>query len=252
MASQSKSLTLSGISGWWPGIFPFFAPFFSGNRFHRFDLYTIFVTFIPFEKHFFFQDFLFSLNSISRLSQISLWRQWVMPAAAELKNKIKFPIKFLLNVHLIHIELGRPSVAQRLRGDFFLSFLRFLLLLPFSCFFFSRGHATLYLAVSVRPLRIILNFERFLHHGPCPTVRDRLAVYPALFFNNLQKRWTTNKNIRCCCFFMGIRFAFQVYLTFKNFSLVAVVVSFSLKSPPRCLCLSFSFIFLFAVFASYK
>ena len=33
----------------------------------------------------------------------------------------------------------------------------------------------------VGTLQTLLDFERFLHYGPCPTVRDCLAVYPALF-----------------------------------------------------------------------
>ena len=56
--------------------------------------------------------------------------------------------------------------------------------------FFRRGHATLHLAVSVgmsvgpsvgRSVTF-LNSERFPHYGSCPTVRDWIAVYPALFF----------------------------------------------------------------------
>ena len=58
----------------------------------------------------------------------------------------------------------------------------------------SRGHAILRLAVSVgrsvgpsfrrsvRPSHF-LNSERFLHYCSCPTHRDRIAVYPALFFH---------------------------------------------------------------------
>ena len=50
---------------------------------------------------------------------------------------------------------------------------------------FSRGHATLHLAVSVRPsVRpsvTFLNCDRFSHYCSCPTVRDWIAVYPALF-----------------------------------------------------------------------
>ena len=38
---------------------------------------------------------------------------------------------------------------------------------------------------SIRPSKIFLNYERFLHCCPCPTVRDCLAVYPALFSNQL-------------------------------------------------------------------
>ena len=54
---------------------------------------------------------------------------------------------------------------------------------------FSRGHATLHLAVSVgmsvgpsvgRSVTF-LNSERFSHYCSCPTVRDSIAVYPALF-----------------------------------------------------------------------
>ena len=54
---------------------------------------------------------------------------------------------------------------------------------------FSRGQATLHLAVlvgrllgtSVRAFFIFLNSERFLH-CPCQTIRNWIAVYPALFF----------------------------------------------------------------------
>ena len=49
---------------------------------------------------------------------------------------------------------------------------------------FSRGHATLELAVSVGLLVRHVTFlirERFRHYCPCPTVRDWGAVYPALF-----------------------------------------------------------------------
>ena len=49
---------------------------------------------------------------------------------------------------------------------------------------FSRGHATLHLAVSVgrsvgRSVTF-LNSEPFLRYCSCPTVRDWIAVYPAL------------------------------------------------------------------------
>ena len=47
------------------------------------------------------------------------------------------------------------------------------------------GHASLHLAVSVgrsvRPSVTFLNSERFSHYCFCPTVRDWIAVYPALF-----------------------------------------------------------------------
>ena len=54
---------------------------------------------------------------------------------------------------------------------------------------FSRGHATLHLAMSVGTLVgpsvrrsvTFLNSERFSHYCSCPTVRDWIAVYPALF-----------------------------------------------------------------------
>ena len=54
---------------------------------------------------------------------------------------------------------------------------------------FSRGHATLHLAgrsvgPSVRPSVTFLNSERFLRYCSCPTVRDWIAVYPALFNTN--------------------------------------------------------------------
>ena len=67
--------------------------------------------------------------------------------------------------------------------------------------FFSRGHATLHLAVSVGPsvgpsIRLsitFLNCERFLHYCSCPTVRDCLAVYPALLSCNV----TLSKSYEC-------------------------------------------------------
>merc|ERR1712074_280478 len=57
--------------------------------------------------------------------------------------------------------------------------------------FFSRGHATLHLAMSVgrsirrsvRPSVTFLISERFLRYCSCPTVRDWIAVYPALFLS---------------------------------------------------------------------
>ena len=51
-------------------------------------------------------------------------------------------------------------------------------------FLFSRGHATLHLAVSIRPSVgpvTFLNCERFSHYCSCPSVRDWIAVYPTLF-----------------------------------------------------------------------
>ena len=60
-------------------------------------------------------------------------------------------------------------------------------------FLLSRGHATLHLAVSVgpsvgrsvspsiRPSVTFLNSDQFLQYCSCPTVRDWIAVYLALF-----------------------------------------------------------------------
>ena len=45
---------------------------------------------------------------------------------------------------------------------------------------FSRGHATLELAVSVGRLVRFLIREWFSHYRSCPTVRDWIAVYPVL------------------------------------------------------------------------
>ena len=39
---------------------------------------------------------------------------------------------------------------------------------------------------SARPSVTSLNYERFLRYGPCPTVRDYLAVYPALLVADTQ------------------------------------------------------------------
>ena len=54
-------------------------------------------------------------------------------------------------------------------------------------YLFSRGHATLHLAVSVGPSVgpsvPFLNCERFSHYRSCQTVRDWIAVYPALLFS---------------------------------------------------------------------
>ena len=48
-------------------------------------------------------------------------------------------------------------------------------------YLFSRGHATLHLAVSVgRSVRPSVTFLNSEHYCPCPTVRDWIAVYPAL------------------------------------------------------------------------
>ena len=38
---------------------------------------------------------------------------------------------------------------------------------------------------SIRPSVTFLNFVQFLHYCSCPTVRDWIAVYPALFFFHL-------------------------------------------------------------------
>ena len=37
-------------------------------------------------------------------------------------------------------------------------------------------------ATSAAVYLALLNFERFLHYSSCPTVRDWVAVYPALFW----------------------------------------------------------------------
>ena len=50
---------------------------------------------------------------------------------------------------------------------------------------FSRGHASLHLAVlvppSVSPSKIFLNCERLTHYCSCPNIPNEIAVYPALF-----------------------------------------------------------------------
>ena len=38
--------------------------------------------------------------------------------------------------------------------------------------------------LSHRPSVTFLNCKRFSHYNPCPTVRDRFAVYPTLFLMN--------------------------------------------------------------------
>ena len=53
---------------------------------------------------------------------------------------------------------------------------------------FSRGHATLHLAVSVGTKVTYLNYKRFLHYCPCQTVRDCLAVYTALLLFHRRNR----------------------------------------------------------------
>ena len=45
----------------------------------------------------------------------------------------------------------------------------------------SRGHGTQELAVSVGKLVTFLIRELFSHYHSCPTVRDWIATYPALF-----------------------------------------------------------------------
>ena len=64
---------------------------------------------------------------------------------------------------------------------------------------FSRGHATLHLAVSVGrsvgPVTF-LNSERFLHYCSCPTVRNWIAVYPALFWKPLKNILTNCKELK--------------------------------------------------------
>ena len=47
--------------------------------------------------------------------------------------------------------------------------------------FLSRGHATTPCRVGRSVGPSVLNSERFLHYCSCPTVRDWIAVYPALF-----------------------------------------------------------------------
>ena len=49
--------------------------------------------------------------------------------------------------------------------------------------FFSCGHSTLHLAVSVSRSEgnIFKTASGFSHYCSCPTVRDWIAVYPALF-----------------------------------------------------------------------
>ena len=64
----------------------------------------------------------------------------------------------------------------------------------FSFFFsvsFSCGHAALQLAVLVSISVGHMNCERFLHYCPCPTIRDCLAVYPALLplVNSITMCW---------------------------------------------------------------
>ena len=45
----------------------------------------------------------------------------------------------------------------------------------------------LHLAVSYGRSEIFLNFERFVHYGPCPTVCDCLTVYQASFNRSGEK-----------------------------------------------------------------
>ena len=69
---------------------------------------------------------------------------------------------------------------------------RFRFLSCFSTTLFSRGHATLHLDRSVGPsVRpsvgrsvTFLNSEWFSHYCSCPTIRDWIAVNPALFFKD--------------------------------------------------------------------
>ena len=53
---------------------------------------------------------------------------------------------------------------------------------------FSRGHATLHLAVSVgKFVHHIFEFRVVLQYCPCPTVCDCLAVYPAWFLSPVNR-----------------------------------------------------------------
>ena len=68
---------------------------------------------------------------------------------------------------------------------------------------FSRGHATLHLAMlvgrSVGPLvRHIFEFERFSHYCSCPTVRDWIAVYPVLLNTKNENFWNKFCNVTGC------------------------------------------------------
>ena len=47
---------------------------------------------------------------------------------------------------------------------------------------------------SIRPFVTFLNCERFSHYHSCPTVRDWIPVYPALFFSaSCVKAWKVEK-----------------------------------------------------------
>ena len=60
------------------------------------------------------------------------------------------------------------AVGIQYQAQLVLSFIQFFLL----CWLVSRA---------VGPSVTFLNSERFLHYCSCPTVRDWIAVYPALF-----------------------------------------------------------------------
>ena len=67
---------------------------------------------------------------------------------------------------------------------------------------FRCGYATLHLAVlvkpslrpSIRPSITFLNCEQFSHYCSCPTVRNWIAVYPALFVFFIEKK-VNRKNV---------------------------------------------------------
>ena len=130
--------------------------------------------------------------------------------ASTLKSHADFKFMWLLQgLSQYHEILHAKSAVQDLFGSFFRSWklryvnLEYLKTCETPCmapahphatsvavypalFIFSRGHGTLHLAVSVGPSIgrsvTFLNSDWFLHYCSCPTVRDWIAVYPALFF----------------------------------------------------------------------
>ena len=66
--------------------------------------------------------------------------------------------------------------------------------------FIIRRHATLHFAVSVRPVTFLDSerFSHYWHYCSCSTVRDWIAVYPALvfkFISIIHKYWSTRANL---------------------------------------------------------
>ena len=111
------------------------------------------------------------------------------------------------------------------------AFIQFLVLqLSSISLVFSRGHATLHLTVSVgRSVRrsvTFLNCERILLYCSCPTVRDWIAVYSALFLSHQRALVSTIllftqqfPSLRFLCLFWQFCFSSLIYLLSNHLGL---------------------------------